>query len=521
MKPLFYIMKRSIINHIKKLTKKPLHLILYIILILAFVGFLVMSFIMPNQNITKSPKFSFSLISTMFVLTVTYLQLNQGIEKGSSFFRQSDVNLLFTAPISPKKVLVYGFIKQMFATFVMIFFIAFQIPNLKNYYQITSVGILIIFLSIFTLFFSISLLSLIIYSITSKKHSYRSNAKKILNAFYLCIIVWIIINLLKTKDLITTAENVFESKTFNMIPFVGWFKVVSSYATKEIDSIFIFNALFIIVSIIILIIILYKTNTDYYEDVLGATERKEKMYAAKKSGNKVKEIKVDKIRKINQGFGSGGAKAIFYKHLIEYRKNGMFFIGKESIGIVAFGIMSKYFMPHSSIATVLYFSIYMLFIFSMQGKWIEEMQIHYIYIIPANSIEKVFYGTLANHLKNLVDGIILFGIAGFLFKSDIITIILCAITYTTYGAIFVYTDVLARRIFGSTHGKIFKFFMKLIIIILIITPAFIGASLITYTVLKGASYASYSYYIILALYNIIISFLLILSGKKIFEVAEI
>ncbi|GKX28370.1 ABC transporter permease [Vallitalea longa] len=521
MKPLFYIMRRSFINSIKQIIRKPSYLIFYLFLIIFIGGFLVVSFIMPTQNVTTTPKISFELISAMFVLIITYFQLNQGIEKGSSFFRQSDVNMVFTAPISSKKVLIYGFIKQMLATFLMILFIIFQIPNLKNYYPISTVGIVIIIFSVFALFFSMSLISLIIYSYTSKRKSYRTWAKRIINGIYIAFITWFIVVLLNVKDVLTAAGNVMESKLFNAIPVVGWFKVVLSYSAKELDRTFYLNVIFIVLTIVLLIVLLYNLNTDYYEDVLGATIRKEKLYAAKKSGKAVREIKADKIKQVNQGFGSGGAKAIFYKHLIEYRKNGFFFIGKDTIAVVVFGIASRYFMPDSTMTTVLYFSIYMLLIYSMQGKWIEEMKLHYIYLIPANSIQKIFYGTLANHLKNLVDGIILFAIAGFMFKADIITIILSALTYTTFGSLFVYNEVLARRLFGAKHSKVFKLIMKLILIVVIITPGIVAGSVIGFMFFKGTVYSIYVNYFIMIAYNILISFLLLLSGKRVFEISEI
>ncbi|WP_113672437.1 putative ABC exporter domain-containing protein [Vallitalea guaymasensis] len=521
MKPLFYIMKRSFVNRVKEIVKKPAYLIFYIFLILFIGGFFVISFIMPSQNTSTISKISFELISAGSVLIITYFQLNQGIEKGNSFFRQSDVNFVFTAPISRKKVLIYGFIKEMLTTLLIIFFLIFQIPNLKNHYPISNVGIIVLILSVVALFFCMSLISLILYSITSQKNSYRVLAKRIINGIYIAFISWFTITLVNVKDFLTAANNVFESKIFNSIPVVGWFKIVLSYSTKELDGTFYMNLIFILITIVILMLLLYNLNSDYYEDVLGATLRKEKQLAAKRAGKSVREIKADKVKKVKGNFGSGGAKAIFYKHMMEYRKNGMFFISKETIGIVAFGIASKFFMEHSSLRTVLYFSIYMLLIYSMQGKWMEEMKMHYIYLIPAGSIEKIFFGTLANHLKNFVDGLILFAISGFMFKADIITILLSAITYTTFGALFVYNDVLARRLFGSAHSKVFRLIMKLLIVLVFIVPGIAGGSIIELIVLKGSPYATYFNYLIMIAYNITLSFLLLLSGRKIFEISEL
>lgn len=521
MKPLFFIMKKSLMNHLKKIKKKPLYLISYLAIVIFIIAFIVISFIMPSENFARGNVSLFNIIITIAILVTAYFQINQGIEKGNSFFRQADVNFVFVSPISPKKVLVFGFIKQMYTTFFIMLFVAFQIPNLKNYFPINRMGVLITYLSVFALFFMMSLLSVLIYTITSKKKKRRKIAKAILNFVYITMGVWFILTLLKEKDMMQAAIKVFQNPFLDKIPIIGWFRIIFSYLIKPIDIIFIYNVAFVIITIILLLIIMYKINTDYYEDVLDATERKEMLFTAKKQGKQVKEIKANKIKKVNQNYGSGGAKAIFYRHIMEYRKTGLFIFDKSTLAVVALGVASKYFFPYSNIKTVLYFTIYMLFIYTFQGKWMDEIKRPYIYLIPASSIKKVFYGTLAEQIKNFTDGIVLFAIAGFVFKADIAIIVLSAITYMTFGSIYIYIDVLARRIFGATHSKVFKIFMKLLILLLVIVPEIVISSLVEFVYFPGVPFINHISYVILIVYNIIAAIILILLSKKIFEVADL
>ncbi len=162
----------------------------------------------------------------------------------------------------------------------------------------------------------------------------------------------------------------------------------------------------------------------------------------------------------------------------------------------------------------------MLLFISMQGKWMEEIRLHYIYLIPADSIEKVFYGTLANHMKNLVDGFILFTVAGVLIKANPIDIVLCAITYMTFGALYIYTELLGRRFLG-THNKILKTILKLLLTVFLIAPGIIMSVVAEVVVFRGTMLAQYGHYFVLIGYNVVVSFILLLASRKLFEVIEL
>lgn len=84
MKPLFYIMRRSFINRVKEIVKKPGTLILYLLIAIFFVGFIVISFIMPNENLSSTPPMiPFHVITLLFfVLVLTFFSIITGCGKG-------------------------------------------------------------------------------------------------------------------------------------------------------------------------------------------------------------------------------------------------------------------------------------------------------------------------------------------------------------------------------------------------------------------------------------------------------
>ncbi len=514
MKPLLFILQKHLKNSIKELKKKPIVMIAYILILAFFVILTVIGFLMPSGIVNKQPPELFGAIVSTCILAVVYFGIKQGISNGSSFFRLADVNFVFTAPISPKKVLIYGFIQQLFMTLFIVLFISFQIPNLKNNFPIKSYGALIIYAGVVILFFTIQLIGMLIYSISSKSYANRKLLQRILTILIAIFASGFLIAVFKTQDMKEAAIVYLNNDLFSYIPFIGWVKEFLMAAVYGITPLFFMNLFLILFSCSMAIFVVYKLKTDYYEDVLAATERKEQMIAAKRAGRSNLNFRDVKARKVSFKFEGSGARAIFYRHILEYRKNGLFFINRTSFIVIAIGLASKYFFPGSSIMTTMFFSIYLLFFLSIQGKWVDELNKQYIYLIPDKSSKKVFYATLAENIKNLVDGILLFTAAGIMFKSDVLTIILCVLAYVSFGSVFSYGDVLSRRLFGKTHTKNLQIFIRMFITLGVITPSIILSFVSKYL------FGDVQFYCTLIVYNLLVSFAILMSCKGIFDKLE-
>lgn len=519
MKPLLYIMRKNFKNSLRELKKKPLVMILYILLLLGFIGMIAITFLMPSGNVNSGSVEVFRAIATAALFIAFYSSLVKALESGSSFFRMPDVNIVFTAPISPKKVLIYGLINQLFMSFVVILFIAFQIPNLKNNFAISGYGILIIYICVLTFFFTSQLGGILLYSLASRSVAVRSWLKKGLNAALVLFLVGFVFKLLEIKDMLKAVINYMNSGFINYIPVIGWFRVVLMGAVSGVSSAFWLNIVFILITLAVMIFVLYKVNTDYYEDVLAATEMKEALVMAAREGRGKTGFQSTRLRKIRQRHMGSGASAIFYRQMLEYRKAGFFLINKNTLFIAVMGIASKYFFPNSSMKTVLYFSVYILFFFSIQGKWAQELDKPYIYMIPASSASKVFYATLSDNLKNTADGFLLFVIAGVMFKADPLKIFLSIGAYTAFGAVYIYGDVLARGILGSVHSKNLAGFIKALLIFAVILPGII-VSIAIGIVFKNVPFIDYYTTLILIAFNILACGVIGLLNRGIFDNIE-
>lgn len=519
MKPLIYVIGMKLKNTVKELAAKPLALILYLLALAGLISMIVMSFKIPVRSINRGSVDTFNAIVTAVLLGVLYLGVDRGVEHGSSFFRMSDVNLIFTAPISPKKVLVYGFVNHLSSALLFIFFISFQIPNLKRNFALEPYGLLIIYIMLIVYFATIQLGVIILYSFALQSPAVRGWIRNTLNAAAVLFLVGFLSKLLELKDVLKAAVAYLNSGVFNYMPLVGWFRTALMAAVTGIGPSLWFNVSYILLFWAVMTYVLYRANADYYEDVLTATENKEELLRARTKGKGQTGYEKSRLRKVSQSYRGSGAKAIFYRQVLELRKTGILFVNKNTFFIAAIGIASRYFFPGASMKTVLYFSVYILFFIATQGKWIQELGKPYIYIIPASSFSKVFCATISDNLKNAVDGLALFSIAGFMFRADPLTVVLSAAAYTTFGAVYVYGDLLAQRFLGPAHSRNLKLLLKMLTILCVILPGII-IHVIVGAVFSSVPFIGYYSILILIVYNMLVSTLIIFLNRGIFDIIE-
>lgn len=482
MKPLFFIIRKSLKNLIKGILKKPLVLIGYIFALLFVVLMVFMAFFMPSELIQSAPPELFRGIVTLVFTFMYFTYLKVGLDKGSTYFRMADVNLAFTSPIKPNRIMLYAFIKQIGATILFLFIAICQIPNLKNNFAMHSYGAAVILLAAVLFALAYPLINMAIYSWVTKKEQRKKRVKWVFNVLAIFVVVFALINLGSTGDIGKTISAVFDNPIAHYFPVIGWTASIANAAVTGFTMEFWVGAVLMTILIAGGSVAIYRMNLDYYEDVLKGTEYVEAAVKAKREGNNLRfNLKVKD--NVKQKITGKGAAALFYKNLAELRKTAIFlFFDRSSITVIVSSIIFKFVMSEtideaSTMLTILVFSLYIQLIMQVQVKLNSELDKHYVFLIPESSQKKLLYGTLAVHVKNLIDGFILFVISGILFKASVPVIIACALTYTLFGAVYVYTDVLSLRLFGGVHSKGLLLFIKIIVHILIFIPGIIAAVL--------------------------------------------
>lgn len=482
MKAMLFIMRRSLKNLIKGVFKKPALIIGYIFITLFVVLMLVASFAMPAGLIRSGSIELFVGIITLVFIFMYYTTFKLGIDKGSTYFRMSDVNLAFTAPIKPNHILLYAFIKQVGGTFLFLFIAICQIPNLKNNFDMKPYGTWMILLAAMVYALSYPLISMVIYSWATKKAGRKKLLKRSLDIAALAIVALTLLSLAKTRNIVDSLGDVFNNPIAKYFPVIGWTSSIATASIKGFNTEFWVGLVGMFVLILGSVVALYRMNLDYYEDVLEGTEYIEAAMKAKREGNNM-TFGVKIKDRVKQKLSGTGASAIFFKHLLELRKTAyVLFFDRSSVSVIIAAIVFKFIMPNEAqvltLSMILFFSLYMLLLLQVQGRLGSELEKHYVFLIPASSFEKLFFVTLGEHTKNLFDGAVLFILSGILFKAPITTIISCIITYVLFGAVYIYSDILTRRLFGRVHSKGLMVFIKVIVNILIIIPGSIAAGVV-------------------------------------------
>ncbi len=373
MNSMFFIIRKQLKNIIRGLAYKPLALIGYIIIGMMLACFIVIALIMPSGTVRNINGDLFSAAVTGFNLMALYTGLRRGIEKGSTYFRFADVNMVFTAPLKPSHVLLYGFIKRMGTSLLVVLIAFFQIPNIKNNFILAKNGVVAFLIAV--LFYSVSspVLGMVVYSFASKSGERRILVKRILDISAVLFILGFVLTLAEKRSLGDALIAYLNSVVFSYIPVSGQISAIASAAVYGIDLNFFVNIFVLVVIIGFCMAAMSGMNLDFYEDVLNATEEFESRIRAKREGRDA-SLETKKIRRVKGGFSSCGAKTIFEKHMLEYRKISYFlFFDKSTLIVILGGIGSKFIMPEeaSSVFITLFFSAYMLFFlwFRGNGQW--------------------------------------------------------------------------------------------------------------------------------------------------------
>ncbi len=225
MKALAYLLITQIKNRIISLKKKPGLLILYSFVILMIVFSVVMVLIFGknmNQMRFADERILFLILSGLSIFFL-YAFVVSGLSTGSSLFTMPDVGLLFVAPVSSKKILLYGLLSTLGKSLLGSLFIFYQIGNLKTNFGYGIREIFALFLIFALMILFLQLLAIGIYIFTNGNPLRKSIVKVILYTLFGVILMGTLI--LQKQEQVGMFEAVLrtiDSNWFGYIPVAGW-----------------------------------------------------------------------------------------------------------------------------------------------------------------------------------------------------------------------------------------------------------------------------------------------------------
>ncbi len=515
-----YLLVKQFKNTLKEIVKSPAKLIYGIFMIGILVLNAVIKYIEPSTGQEyRDIRELIAGISALYIL-MFFLLIYNGFKNGATMFKMSDVNLLFSSPLKPSKILYYGLVKQLGTSLLLGFFILYQYGWASMVFGIGILDLLWILIGYGITVFLAQLTAMLIYFFTS----YNEKRKKIvLYSYYAIILAYVLgisFYLLQDKEnLIENLVKVGNSWAIRLLPVGGWAgNMAGGLVTNDLLSIVI--GLFLLVFYFFLATFLVmKSNQDFYEDVLQASEEQATVLLAKKEGRTIESW--GKIKKGQTGLTQGfGASVFYHKHKIENRRSRKLLMNPMSFLFLVIVIVFSLFVKNMGITSIFFYATYMQIISISMGRLAKELDKPYIYMIPENSLKKIIYAIAESFSEYLIEALLLFIALGFIMKLSPWDIVVLVIARLSFSYLILSANLLLRRIFGSFSSRTLLFLMYMLLVLIMSIPGTVVGIIIGSLPITVIS-AYFLTFLTMSVINILITLLSLTISKNVLDKAEL
>lgn len=478
MKGLSYLFITRIKNSLKELVRHPSKLILYIfcLAMLVFVFFTSrLEGIETSQlrDMAELRAMVLALYTFIFILTTF-----QGLSSGGTFYSMADVNLLFSTPISPRRILTYGIVRQMGTSLLVGFFIFFQYGWMHQQYGLDLPGILIIVLGYGATMFVSNLTAIAIYSFTSTSEGRQKILRLILEGVCVAAVGYVVLPLFwDHSHILETLVARMDSPVLRLFPVSGWAASFTDYLMMGQWAFAMIGLALLLGFSVLVFLLLSQGKCEFYEDVLQATEVSAAAITAKKEGKldgaslNPRHVKLGKT-----GLSKGrGASAFFYKHLLESRRGRVFLLDKMTLLFAVCTVVFAFFIRDAGLLPIFVFAAYMQ-VFSISfGQWARELTMPYVYLSPAPAFKKLVMICAQSIFQMLLESTLIFVVAGIMAQASIWDIVGCIIARVSMGLLFLAANILLERLVGSAVNKTITMMLYFLAVIILIIPGAVAA----------------------------------------------
>lgn len=461
MKALIYLTKRSFVNNLKKALHKPVTL-LFMIFLAVYAVFIVFGLGMLAKNMHFDSVQGLVVLVTLWTLYIFSADFLSYASRKGVIFRPWHTQFVFTAPISPKLVLFHSawmnYINSavFFLVFTVLGITAFGASPWKMLLFFLAGGVLeIVFES-----------SIMVWFYTSENLSEK--AVKILGwgiKGFLAAITFVIFLYFHREGIsFESVSAFFDWPVLQMIPFVGWNISLYRLILLGPAALHLFGSVLYLVSVAVMVFVVFHMKCDggYYEEAAKFADDYVEMRKKKNNGEIVFGIgeKRRTFRRVNNTYHAKGAKAVFSRQLLEYKKEKYFIFSKMTVFCLLLAAILAYTMQKEAVnsgvpqffllGSIAYLCVLMS---GYTGKWEKELQSPYLFLIPDKPYKKLWYATLMEHVKALLDGTLMCVLIGIAWGVSLVYVVQTILIYTVLQANRLYMRVLVQCLVGDLLGK--------------------------------------------------------------------
>ena len=448
-------------NNLKKAVHKPSTLIALIFAIVYGI-FIVFSLGTLAVTIRMDSVRGLLIILTVWSIYATLGNFMAYSSRKGIIFKPGHAHFVFTAPISPKLVLLNSaWMNYLVST---ILWIVLAIGGL-TVFQVAPWKVLLFFLIGCVMELALEV-AIMVFLYTNDRlpeklmKGIRIAIKVILIGFTLLIVLYF----RKNGMSVESASAFIDWEVLQMIPVIGWQIAVYRLILLGPTLLNVICSCLYAVTVILAVAAVWRMRCDggYYEEAAKFADDYAELKKRQKNGEAVFSIggRKRKFRQIKERINAKGAKAIFYRQLLEYKKEKFFIFSKVTLIAVVIAFFLCYTLrdtaEESGVAELFLLGViaYMSIVMSgYLGKWENELKNPYLYLIPDTPMKKLWYATLMEHVKALVDGSIICIPVGIFWHVEPVYVVFCILIYAVLQADRLYTKVIAQCLVGEIFGK--------------------------------------------------------------------
>ncbi len=483
MKAVFYLYRKNLKNRIRIALRKPVTYF-FLVLILFYLLAMPLSLKMVVSQFSIDTPGGMAAVVTLLAFWALPANMVAYAKRKGLVYRSSDVHFMFPSPITPKAVLLYAYLRTLMAELVL------------NLFAVVYGGVL----------FRVELWRLIVYFVFSIliEHvfegclmmllygSERLDERRrglVVKAAYGLIGIFVLIGFLTyLREGLSwgSVAGFLHSGTVQMVPLVGWYIAVIHLLFMEATVFSVTGTVLYCLAFCLVFAAAWRMRCtgDFYEDAVKFSEDYEELLLNRRQGNADKKLGRKKhFKKADVRWKGSGARALFYRQLLEYKKSRYFIFDTNTLMAVlggagiawlyvregGFGDFTPYVIPAVS--------AYLIFILTaMNGKWAKELASPYTYMLPDSPFRKLLNATGIQLLQGVINGCLLVLPGAFVMKLSPAAAVLCVVFYVGVYANKLYALAVAEVIVGSTLGRTGKQLVQMLIQSVVILMAVAGAA---------------------------------------------
>ena len=461
MRALMYLTKRSLINNLKKAVHKPSTLIALIFGV-AYGIFIVISFGSLAVSIRLDSVRGLLIIITVWSIYSTLGNFMSYSSRKGILFKPAHAHFVFTAPVSPKLVLLNGAWMNYLVSTVLWMILA---AGGLTVFQIEPWKVVLFFLTGCVLELALEVAIMVfLYTNDHLPEKLMKGLRLGIKIFLIAFTLLVVLYFRRNGMSVESASAFVDWDVLQMLPVIGWQIAAYRLILLGPTTLNVLCSCLYFAAVILAVAAVTRMQCDggYYEEAAKFADDYAELKQRQKNGEAVFSIggKKRKFRQVRERINARGAKAIFYRQLLEYKKEKFFIFSKVTLIAVIIAFFLCYTLRDAVAETgagelfllgiVAYMSIVMS---GYLGKWENELKNPYLFLIPDTTLKKLWYATLMEHIKALVDGCIICIPAGIFWKVDVPYIVFCILIYAVLQADRLYTKVIAQCLVGEIFGK--------------------------------------------------------------------